>query len=164
MLFAITLAFASVAAAADVEFLFQSGNEAWMHAGHVLNQADLISKYGDHFAAIVRDGHRFVITDPAALARIEEIYAPVASIAHEQKVLGEQQADIGREQARIGAEQAAAASDAAVSRDLSEQQKSLSDRQKALSDQQKHLGERMKEISRQAMPKIERIFDEFTSR
>ncbi len=174
--FAAALAVVTTASARTHEFLLQSGHEAWVHSGHVLDQRALVAKYGDHFAAFVRDGRTYVITDPVVLADLEREYGPIAEVARQQAELGSRQAklgskqaEIGAEQAKIGAQQAAIAlsSDRDAEEELSVRQKQLSERQQELSDRQKVLGdeqhvlqERQDEISRRNGARVERIFDD----
>lgn len=174
---AIVFAVAALSAAsADVEFFFQSGDQAWLNGGRSLDQTALREKYGDHFAAMVRDGRTYVITNRAALDRVQRLYAPVAELGRQQAVLGSKQAALGNEQARLGQEQAiigaeqaalASADERGASRELSarqhalgQKQRALGDRQRALGDQQRTLGERQRELARETLPKIERIFND----
>src|SRR5579872_3833297 len=85
------------ALAANVEFLFQSGHQSWLNGGRFLDPEALRARYGDHFAAMVRDGWTYVTTDPVALAQIRRFYAPVEDIARRQAALGSKQAELGNE-------------------------------------------------------------------
>lgn len=160
---------------ANVEFLFQSGHQSWLNGGRVLDPESLRARYGDHFAAMVRDGRTYVTTDPAALAQISRIYAPIEDLAQRQAVLGSKQAELGNEQGKIGEEQAIIGAQQAAlvvsgsrtassdlsdrQRALGEQQRRLGERQRVLGQQQRILGEQQSDFNRAAMAKIERLFD-----
>jgi hypothetical protein len=161
-----------------LEFMLQSGDESWVNSWGDLDQTPLRAKYGSHFAAFVRDGHTYVITNAAVLEQLERFYGPVVELGRQQAALGSKQAALGSEQARLGgqqaelgAEQAAraaareetdfTASDiAARQRELGEKQRALGKEQRALGDQQRVLGDRQRALSRETLPKIERIFDD----
>ena len=158
------------------EFMLQSGNSSWISSGRVLDPVALRAKYGDHFAATVRDGRVYVVTNPAVLDRLERLEAPINELGRRQAVLGSKQAELGSEQARIGQEQAiigakqaaiSVADNREASSDLSEQQRRLGEKQRVLGEQQRRLGEQQRvlgdqqrDLSRQTMPKVERVFDD----
>ncbi|UKE73550.1 hypothetical protein [Xanthomonas graminis] len=48
------------------------------------------------------DGHRYVVRDPAALARFQALHAQTLDLVDAQAELGDQQGDLGERQADLG--------------------------------------------------------------
>ncbi len=175
-----SLALATALIASDqkprLEFMVQSGDSTFMNDSGALDSASLRNTYGDHFAAFVKDGKRYVITNRQIVDQIEQQFAPVAELAKKQGKLAGKQGKLAGEQGRLAASQAAVAAEEAArisagqyerksgdsearQRDLARQQRELGDQQHALGEEQKKLGEQQKSVAHDVEAKVASILD-----
>ena len=122
---------------------------------------------GQRDALWVRQGSaRYLIRDPATLARFDALIAPIRELGDQQGALGQRQGELGQRQGKLGQEQgelgqrqarlALAAAQRALeggSRDESasekQQQAEINARQKAIGERQEELSRRQAELSQQ---------------
>lgn len=65
-----------------------------------------LQRNGERLLWVRRGGEEWVIRDPALLARIDELFAPMRELGQKQAELGGKQAELGAMQAQLGAQQA----------------------------------------------------------
>ncbi|MEL4891493.1 M56 family metallopeptidase [Xanthomonas protegens] len=132
-----------------------------------------------------RGGKRYVVHDPALLARFDALFEPIGKLGVQQGELGKLQGALGREQGELGREQgklaqeaaahaldrihmdavaakAQARAQAAVAQRqdaLSAKMRALGEQQAALGRQQGELGARQGELSAQIDREVDRLFD-----
>lgn len=179
------LLLSSLSAFADIEnILVRNGNTNYMNGSSRMREH--VSGYGKHFAYFERNGVAYVVTDAATLDRIDRVLEPQraigqrqaalgqdqAALGQEQALLGQEQAKLGQRQAALGARQAGARGEEArrlsarqrelaeEQRELGAKQRELGDRQRVLGDRQRELGDKQREAGREAMAKLEKIFEE----
>ena len=174
----------SASAFAEItNIMVRDGDSSYINGSSRMRQH--LSGYGKRFAYFEQNGAGYVITDAAALDRIDAVLEPQrvigqrqAALGQDQAALGQEQALLGQEQAKLGLQQAALATRqigarddqaralSARQRELSEKQRELGneqrvlgDRQRLLGDRQRVLGEQQREASRKVEVKLEEIFD-----
>ncbi|WP_394687310.1 M56 family metallopeptidase [uncultured Xanthomonas sp.] len=132
-----------------------------------------------------RGGKRYVVHDPALLARFDALFEPIGKLGAQQGELGKRQGALGREQGELGREQGKLAQEAAaralarIDMDavaakaqanaqaalaqrqdaLSAKMRALGAQQAALGRQQGELGARQGELSAQLDREVDRLFD-----
>ncbi len=132
-----------------------------------------------------RGGKRYVVHDPALLARFDALFEPIGKLGAQQGELGKRQGALGREQGELGREQGKLAQEAAaralarIDMDavaakaqanaeaalaqrqdaLSAKMRALGEQQAALGRQQGELGARQGELSAQLDREVDRLFD-----
>ncbi|MCW0392952.1 hypothetical protein NB690_003526 [Xanthomonas sacchari] len=132
-----------------------------------------------------RGGKRYVVHDPALLARFDALFEPIGKLGAQQGELGKRQGALGREQGELGREQGKLAQEAAaralarIDMDavaakaqanaqaalaqrqdaLSAKMRTLGEQQAALGRQQGELGARQGELSAQLDREVDRLFD-----
>ncbi|MDQ7757837.1 M56 family metallopeptidase [Xanthomonas sontii] len=132
-----------------------------------------------------RGGKRYVVHDPALLARFDALFEPIGKLGAQQGELGKRQGALGREQGELGREQGKLAQEAAaralarIDMDavaakaqanaqaalaqrqdaLSAKMRALGEQQAALGRQQGELGARQGELSAQIDREVDRLFD-----
>lgn len=132
-----------------------------------------------------RGGKRYVVHDPALLARFDALFEPIGKLGAQQGELGKRQGALGREQGELGREQGKLAQEAAaralerIDMDavaakaqakaqaavaqrqdaLAAKMRALGEQQAALGRQQGELGARQGELSAQADREVDRLFD-----
>lgn len=132
-----------------------------------------------------RGGKRYVVHDPALLARFDALFEPIGKLGAQQGELGKRQGALGREQGELGREQGklvresialaadrmdsngiAAKAQARAQTELAQRQDALSakmhalgEQQAALGRQQGELGARQGELSAQIDREVDRLFD-----
>nr|WP_295842144.1 M56 family metallopeptidase [uncultured Xanthomonas sp.] len=132
-----------------------------------------------------RGGKRYVVHDPALLARFDALFEPIGKLGAQQGELGKRQGALGREQGELGREQGKLAQEAAaralarIDMDavaakaqanaqaalaqrqdaLSAKMRTLGAQQAALGRQQGELGARQGELSAQLDREVDRLFD-----
>ncbi|MCW0413679.1 M56 family metallopeptidase [Xanthomonas sacchari] len=132
-----------------------------------------------------RGGKRYVVHDPALLARFDALFEPIGKLGVQQGELGKRQGALGREQGELGREQGKLAQEAAaralarIDMDavaakaqanaqaalaqrqdaLSAKMRALGEQQAALGRQQGELGARQGELSAQLDREVDRLFD-----
>ncbi len=132
-----------------------------------------------------RGGKRYVVHDPALLARFDALFEPIGKLGAQQGELGKRQGALGREQGELGREQGklvresialaadrmdsngiAAKAQARAQTELAQRQDALSakmrtlgEQQAALGRQQGELGARQGELSAQLDREVDRLFD-----
>ncbi|UYK76998.1 hypothetical protein NG825_00910 [Xanthomonas sacchari] len=132
-----------------------------------------------------RGGKRYVVHDPALLARFDALFEPIGKLGAQQGELGKRQGALGREQGELGREQGklvresialaadrmdsngiAAKAQARAQTELAQRQDALSAKMRALGEQQAalgrqqgELGARQGELSAQIDREVDRLFD-----
>nr|WP_295943927.1 M56 family metallopeptidase [uncultured Xanthomonas sp.] len=132
-----------------------------------------------------RGGKRYVVHDPALLARFDALFEPIGKLGAQQGELGKRQGALGREQGELGREQGKLAQEAAaralarIDMDavaakaqanaqaalaqrqdaLSAKMRALGEQQAALGRQQGEMGARQGELSAQIDREVDRLFD-----
>ncbi|MBB5887053.1 M56 family metallopeptidase [Xanthomonas sp. F1] len=132
-----------------------------------------------------RGGKRYVVHDPALLARFDALFEPMGKLGAQQGELGKRQGALGRQQGELGREQGklvkeslalaldrmdandiAAKAQERAKADLAQRQDALSAKMRALGEQQAalgrqqgELGARQGELSAQADREVDRLFD-----
>ncbi|MET0547782.1 MAG: M56 family metallopeptidase [Xanthomonas sp.] len=132
-----------------------------------------------------RGDKRYVVHDPALLARFDALFEPIGKLGAQQGELGKRQGALGREQGALGREQGKLAQEAAaraldrIDMDavaakaqaraqtalaqrqdaLSAQMRALGEQQAALGRQQGELGARQGELSAQIDREVDRLLD-----
>nr|WP_295864236.1 M56 family metallopeptidase [uncultured Xanthomonas sp.] len=132
-----------------------------------------------------RGGKRYVVHDPALLARFDALFEPIGKLGAQQGELGKRQGALGREQGELGREQGKLAQETAAlalkridmdaidakaqeraQAELARRQDALSakmrvlgEQQAALGRQQGELGARQGELSAQIDREVDRLFD-----
>ena len=135
---------------------------------------ELKNRYGRSFAVFEKGNVGYVVTDRAALDKLQSIIEPQSELGHKQGELGRQQGELGREQGRLGREQGRLGREqarlargyadddaiealAAKQRDLAAQQRELAARQRELGERQRELAARQRQLAKE----IERELDRF---
>ncbi|MBB5944345.1 M56 family metallopeptidase [Xanthomonas sp. 3307] len=132
-----------------------------------------------------RGDKRYVVHDPALLARFDALFEPMGKLGAQQGELGKRQGALGREQGELGREQGKLAQEAAAraleridmdaiaakaqghaQAELAKRQDALSAKMRALGEQQAvlgrqqgELGARQGELSAQADREVDRLLD-----
>jgi beta-lactamase regulating signal transducer with metallopeptidase domain len=98
-------------------FRFSSNGDSWAIVNGPGNDFTFTGDWGDTiqsdigkarkmangpFLWFTHDGKSFVVTDPAILARIQQMNAPILALGRRQAELGKQQEGLGRQQEELG--------------------------------------------------------------